>query len=204
MERVGLIVDVVSDWFAWVLPWNHIMENSETITTARVRMVVSELAHPFILRAHISASMWSNCMDLQIIPIAIAVGTTTPILDKVVVGVRDPEASRRLIRIEQRPTPLSHDDAVFVNIVLLFDSVLNENDVTFDVVSYIVDQPHIVCTVEGEGTIETLVGAETFAVRFMYCTDHVEVDGVATDLEGLTDVSEFDVFQASYKRIVTF
>lgn len=199
MEWIGLIVDVVSDWFAWVLPWNHIMENSETIPTARVRMIVSELSHAFILWAHISAGMWSDCMDLQIIPIAITVGTTATILDKVVIRVSDPEASWCLIRIEQRPTSLSHDDAVMVYIVLLFNSILNENDVTFDVVSNIVDQPHIVCTVEGEGTIETLVGTETFAVRFVYCTDHMEVDGIATNLEGLTDVSEFDVFQAGNK-----
>lgn len=71
--RVRLIVHIVSDWLARVLPWNHIMEDSETIATAGVSMVISELANSLVLWTHISAGMRANCMNLQIIPITITV-----------------------------------------------------------------------------------------------------------------------------------
>ena len=55
MEWIFCIAMVVGDRFARVLPWYHIMEDTEAISTARVSMIVPKLSYSLILRAHISA-----------------------------------------------------------------------------------------------------------------------------------------------------
>jgi len=75
---------------------------------------------------------------------------------------------------------------------------------TLNVVTNIVDQSHVMSSMEGEGPVEALVRAKSLAVRLMYCTNHMEMNGVSTDLEGLSNVSELDVLQSRYKGIVSF
>ena len=86
------------------------------------------------------------------------------IIYKIVVRVGDPEASRRLISVKQRPASFSHNDAVVMDQVLLFNSIFNEDYVTLDVVADVVDQAHVMGTVKSERTVETLVRTESFAV----------------------------------------
>lgn len=76
-----------------------------------------------------------------------------------------------------------------VNVVLLFHCIFNEDDMTFDVVGNIVYQSHVVSSMKGECPIETRMSAKSFAVRLMNCTNHVEMDSISTDFEGLSDVS---------------
>lgn len=101
VEWIGLIVDVVGDGLAWVLPWDHVVENSESITTAGVGMVVPEFSDTLIFWAHVGAGVWANCVDLKIVPVTITVRASTVVLDEVVVWVCDPEAGRSLICVEQ-------------------------------------------------------------------------------------------------------
>jgi hypothetical protein len=77
------------------------MKDSEAISTARVCVIVTKLTNSFILWAHVSIGMCSNCVFLQIIPIGISVRATTVILNEVIIGVGDPEARWRLIGVEQ-------------------------------------------------------------------------------------------------------
>jgi len=76
-ERISLIliqiVVIVFDGLAWVLSWNHVMEDTKAVSTTRVSMIVSELAYSFVLGAHIGVSMRSDSMNLQIIPVTISV-----------------------------------------------------------------------------------------------------------------------------------
>lgn len=103
-------------------------------------MVVSELADSLILWAYIRVCVRSDRMDLQIIPVAVSVRATAAIFDEVVVRTSDPVAGWRLIRVEKGPAPLGHNDAVLLDQVLLLDSILNEDDMTFDIVANVVDQ----------------------------------------------------------------
>lgn len=64
-------------------------------------MIVLELANSLILWANICVCVWSNRMNLQIIPIAVSVRASAPILDEVVVRAGNPVAGRRLIRVEK-------------------------------------------------------------------------------------------------------
>jgi len=101
VEWVSLIIDVVADGLAWVLPWDHIVEDSESITTAGVGMVVPEFTDTLILWAHVCAGMWTDCVDLKIVPVAITVRTSAAILNEVIVWVCDPVAGWSLICVEQ-------------------------------------------------------------------------------------------------------
>jgi hypothetical protein len=49
------------------------MENTKSISSARVSMVVSELTDSVIFRTNITVSMRTNGMYLQVIPICISI-----------------------------------------------------------------------------------------------------------------------------------
>jgi hypothetical protein len=70
---IGFVINVIDDILAWVLSWDHVMEDTKTISTAGVSSVISELTNSFILWAHVGVSMWSNCMNLKIIPVTISI-----------------------------------------------------------------------------------------------------------------------------------
>lgn len=99
--RIRLVAVIIHDRLAWELPWYHVMEDTQTVSTARVRMVVHELTYSLILWAHISACVRTDSMSLQIIPIAIPIRASRMVSNEVVVWVSDPEATRCLIGIEQ-------------------------------------------------------------------------------------------------------
>lgn len=70
---LGLVVMIVGDSLARVLSWDHVMENTETVSSARVSMIVSELSDSLVLWAHVGIGMWTNGVDLQIIPVTITI-----------------------------------------------------------------------------------------------------------------------------------
>jgi len=86
------------------------------------------------------------------------------VVDEVVVWIGDPDASWRLIRIKKRPTSLSFHDQVTLNMILLFDSILDENNMALNIISDVIDQSHIVCTMKCEGSVEALMSTKAFAV----------------------------------------
>jgi hypothetical protein len=49
---ISSVAWIVNDLLAWELSRNHIMENSQTISTHRVSMIVSELSNLFIFRTN--------------------------------------------------------------------------------------------------------------------------------------------------------
>jgi hypothetical protein len=71
--RISRVIRVVHYWSARELSGNHIVENTKTVSTARVSMIVSELANPIVLWAHITVSVRADSMCLQVIPVSIPV-----------------------------------------------------------------------------------------------------------------------------------
>lgn len=53
--RIIWSVGVVSYRFAWELPWDHMMEDSKTISSTGVSVVSSELTNSFVFWANVSA-----------------------------------------------------------------------------------------------------------------------------------------------------
>jgi len=63
-EWISWIVRIIDNWFTWELSWLHIMENSESISTTWMGVIISESSNSFILRADVGISMRSNSMNL--------------------------------------------------------------------------------------------------------------------------------------------
>lgn len=70
---LGLVVMIVGDSLARELSWDHVVENTETVSSARVSMIVSELSNSLVLWAHVGIGMWANGVDLKIIPVTITI-----------------------------------------------------------------------------------------------------------------------------------
>ena len=132
-------------------------------------------------------------MRLKVVPIAIPVGPGCVVFDEVIVRMSDPEAGRRLVGVEQAPAPHCLHDQVLVDVVLGLCGVLDEERVSLDFKGHVLHDSEVVCAVNGEGTIEALMHGDALDVRFVDRACHVEVDGVAAHLEGLTNIRELDV-----------
>ena len=65
------------------------------------------------------------------------------------------------------------------------------------IVRHIVLHLEIVHTVNSHGTVVRLMNGIVAHVRLVHGANHVEMDGVSSELEGLTDVSELDVLNAT-------
>jgi hypothetical protein len=70
---LGCVIVIVSNSFAWELPWDHVMEDTKSISTAGVSTIVPELTNSFVLWAYIGVCMRSYSVDLKIIPVTITV-----------------------------------------------------------------------------------------------------------------------------------
>jgi len=162
-------------WITWVavviakalareLPRNHVMEDTEAITPNGMGVIVSELADSFILWADIGAGVGTDGVRLQVVPVPVTIGASGMVLNEVVVWIGDPEASWRLVSVEKRPTPLGLHDQVLVDVVLLFNGILNKDCVALDVVGDVLHNSQVVCAMKGEGSVETLMSSEAFAV----------------------------------------
>jgi hypothetical protein len=179
------------------------VEDSESISTARVTMVVSEFTNFFILGANVSVSMRTNGMNLEIIPIGISVRSTDSVLNEGVVRGSDPETSWGLISVQSRPRSLDLDDTVSNQLILLLNGILNEDVVTLDRVTNVVHNSHVVSTMESKGSVETGVNSIALGVRVVYGTNHVEMYSVSTDFETLSDILKLDISNSASERVIT-
>jgi len=126
------------------------------------------------------------------------------VVQEVVVWTSDPDASRCLISVEKRPTSFGHDNEIVCDVILLLNSILNEDVVTLGVVNHIVRNPQVVSSMHCESSIERSVGCETFAVRFVHSSNHVEMNGISANFESLTDFIKFNVLQTSNEGVISF
>jgi len=120
-----------------------------------------------------------------------------------VVRMSDPETSWGLISVEQRPTSLGLHNQVAFDQVVGFGGIFNENGVTHRVVRNVVLNGEIVDSVECDSSVVSLMDGVTLSIRVVDCADHMEMNGVTTKLEGLTDIGEFTVFNFTNQRLVS-
>jgi len=62
----------------------------------------------------------------------------------------------------------------------------------------------VVHAVSGDGTIVRVMNSIALDKRAMHSANHVEVNGVAAELEGLTGLSELDVVDTSLRTLITW
>jgi len=76
-------------------------------------------------------------MLLKIVPVSVSVRTGCMVIDEVIVWIRDPEACWSLVGIEQTPRSLCHRDEISGDIVVSFNTILDEDIVTHGIVNNI-------------------------------------------------------------------
>ena len=82
-----------------------------------------------------------------------------------VVGVGDPDASGRLISVQERPRATNINDEVILDQVLSLGSILNEDRVAHSVISNVVLYTQIVNTMDGHSSVESVMDGVVTNVR---------------------------------------
>ena len=121
-----------------------------------------------------------------------------------VVWVSDPERGWRLISVEQRPGSLGLHNQVAVDDALGLSGILNEDSVTHVVVCDVLDDVEVVHTVNGDGSVVSLMNGVTLDEGLGDVTNHVEMDGVATEFEGLAHVVELTIEDATDQGLIAW
>jgi len=94
---VGTIID---NRLTRELPWDHVMEDSETISSCGVSMVVLEDTYLFVFWADTCVSRRSDGVLLEIVPIAISIRSGSMVSNEVIIWIGDPNTSWGLIGVE--------------------------------------------------------------------------------------------------------
>ena len=110
-----------------------------------------------------------------------------------VVRVSDPEACWGLVSIEDTPGSLGEDRQIAVEEVLRFNSVFNEEGVTHHIVSHIVKNSQILYSVDGQCSVVRTVEGVSTDIRIHDSSNLMEMNRVSSNLESLSDISEFDI-----------
>jgi len=79
------------------------MENSKTISSGGVSMIVPEDTDLFVFRADTCVSRRSDGVLLEIIPIAISIRSGSMVTNEVIVWIGDPNTGWGLISVEKTP-----------------------------------------------------------------------------------------------------
>jgi len=75
--------------------------------------------------------------------------------------------------------------------------------VTHSIEGYIFLNSEVMHTVSGASAIVGMMNCIALNERTMHSSDHVEVNSVAAELEGLTSLSKLDVVNASNGTLIT-
>ena len=114
-----------------------------------------------------------------------------------IVGIRDPESGWRRIGVQDAMRGLDRNDEVMLNQVASFHTVLNEDVVAHAVVQYIMLISQIPGTMNRSASIKRIMDSVIPHVRFSHLANHVEVNWIATKLEGLSNIDEFCLFDSA-------
>lgn len=164
------------------------MENSQTISSERVRCVVSELTEFSELGANVQVEAGSDRMFLHIEPISIGISASNSIVGENVVWVSNPEATWALVSVEQTHRLLDLNRQVVIVNVLGLSCIFNEEGVAHCIKRHIVSHSKVVNSVSCHSAIVSLMNGVASDVGFVHGADHVEMDWVTTKFESLTHV----------------
>jgi len=120
-----------------------------------------------------------------------------------VVRVRDPHTSWSLVSVESTPRLLGHDNKVVLNYVVGFCSIFNENSVTHSVVHDVVSNGQMMHSMDSSSSVVRLPYGITLYIRFMYSSNHVEVNSIPSKFESLADIEELTMGNSSLTSFVS-
>lgn len=143
-------------------------------------------------------------MHLGVIPVTVSVGSSSVVASHDVVGVSDPDASWGLIGVEQTPGTSCVDNQIVLNEILGLSSILNEDSVAHVLVCDVVLDSEVVHTMNRHSSVVCLPDGIVSHIGVMNSTNHMEMDWVATQFEGLAYVEELNILNPSNAGFVTW
>ena len=159
--------------------------------------IVSELTKLRILRADVWIKRGPSRVSLSIEPETVEGCSRSMISSENVVWICNPETGWSLVCVQKRPRLLSQDSQIFLEIVFGFDCILDEEGVTHRFVSNIISNSQIMNGVNSDSSVVSMMNCITVHITIMDCTYSMEVNRVSTKLEGLTNVSQFNILDPS-------
>ena len=85
---------------------------------------------------------------------------------------------------------------IFVDIVLCFNTILNEEGETLDIEDDIVFHQEVGDVMEGAGSVVGMMDSITPHIAVTNVSRKMEVNGVSSNSEGLTSIEELSVFNS--------
>lgn len=164
--------------------------------------ITAEFAKFRSFRTHSRIEARAHGGLLQVKPVAITVRASCSVVAELVIGVGNPETSWSLISIKKTPTALGLNDQVVLNQILGLCSILDEDAMAHSVVRYVVLDFEVVNSVDGDSTVVRLVDGIVAHVGLVHSSNHVEMDWISSQLEGLTDIGELTVLNATDDRFI--
>ena len=110
------------------------VEYSQTVSRNRMSYVATELAQLGLSWLDARVEAWADGCFLVIHPVAVVRATSCSVTNEDVVRMRNPEASRRSVCVEQAERWLCSGNNIILNQVLRFCSILDEDGVTHCIV----------------------------------------------------------------------
>mmetsp|Transcript_23109 Transcript_23109/g.72091 ORF Transcript_23109/g.72091 Transcript_23109/m.72091 type:complete len:374 (-) Transcript_23109:4996-6117(-) len=172
---------------------------------ASVRGVACESAEVLILRPNEAVvlaqlhQLWRVLLGVE--PEAAALRPRRDVVDKMIVGMRDPEDRGRLIRDEERQAPLCQHSEVAPKGVPGLHRVLEEVHMPHDVVGHVVFDFHVMRAVHGQSAVEGAPESATADQGVRLSAGQVKMKGVLSHREGLAHISEENVLEDGPRRI---
>lgn len=74
----------------------------------------------------------------------------------------------------------------------------------FAFINNVVGQSQEMGSMHSKSSVVTLMNSISMSIGLMNCTNHMEMNGISSDLESLTDICELSVGQSTSERVVTF
>jgi len=168
-----------------------------------VSNIVSEFTELLVLRADIGIEGWSNGSDLEIIPVGVSVRATGVVSSDDVVWVGDPDGGRGLIGVKERPGATDIEDQVILNEVLALNGIFNEDSVTHSVIGNVVLDTEVVNAVNGDSSVERVMDSVVTHVRLVDSSNHMEMNGVRSKDESLTDHGQLNGVNTALSGLIT-
>lgn len=119
-------------------------------------------------------------MIFEVKPISVIIRTGHCVSSENIVGMSDPNSSRRLISVEQTPGCSHIDDQVIFYQIVCLSSIFNENSMSKSVVNYIVLNSQIMHSVNCHSPIVSVVNCIVPDVRIVHSAYHVEMNWISS------------------------
>lgn len=173
------------------------MENSEAVLLATMSGVISEHPKFAVNWTDIWIERWTSGCFLHVVPITIGIGTRDCVVCHDIVRVCNPEATWRLVSVQEAEGSLDLNSKIMLKSIFCFSCILHEESVAHRVKGHVVSDTEVMDSVSCYGSVVGLVNGVTFNVRFYDRADQMEMDRVPTKLKRLANIKKLNVLDVA-------